>query len=68
MFVFYCVLTVCTVGYVCLFCGNQIFVDFVSFLPIIIYEALYIYIMLKVSIIFAVPSFKIYKYVYQLVC
>ena len=33
--------TVCTVGYVCLFCGDQIFVDFVSFLSMIIYEVLY---------------------------
>ena len=30
--------TVCTVGYVCLFCGDQIFVYFVSFLSMIIYE------------------------------
>ena len=27
-----------TVGYVCIFCGDQIFVYFVSFLPMIIYE------------------------------
>ena len=27
--------TVCTVGYVCSFCGDQIFVDFVTFLSII---------------------------------
>ena len=33
--------TVCTVGYICLFCGDQIFVDFVSFLSMIIYEILY---------------------------
>ena len=33
--------TVCTVGYVCLFCGDQIFVYFVSFLSMIIYEVLY---------------------------
>ena len=33
--------TVCTVGYVCSFCGDQIFVDFVSFLFMIIYEVLY---------------------------
>ena len=33
--------TVCTVGYVCLFHGEQIFVDFVSFLSMIIYEVLY---------------------------
>ena len=33
--------TVCTVGYVCLLCRDQIFVDFISFLPMIIYEVLY---------------------------
>ena len=33
--------TVCTVGYVYLFCEDQIFMDFVSFLSMIIYEALY---------------------------
>ena len=33
--------TVCTVGYVCLFCGDQIFMDFVSFSFMIIYEVLY---------------------------
>ena len=33
--------TVCTVGYICLFHGDQIFVDFVSFLSMIIYEVLY---------------------------
>ena len=33
--------TFCTVGYVCLFCGDQIFVSFVSFLSMIIYEILY---------------------------
>ena len=27
----YCVVTVCNVGYVCTFCRDQIFVDFVSF-------------------------------------
>ena len=31
---------VCTVGYVYLFRGDQIFVDFVSFLSMIIYEDL----------------------------
>ena len=30
--------TVCTVGYVCLFCGGQIFVDFISFLS---YDSLF---------------------------
>ena len=30
--------TICTVGYVYLFCGDQIFVYFVGFLSIIIYE------------------------------
>ena len=34
-------ITVCTLGYVCLFCGNQIVVYFVSFLFMIIYEILY---------------------------
>ena len=33
--------TVCTVGYICLFRGGQFFVDFVSFLSLIIYEVLY---------------------------
>ena len=33
--------TVCTVGYICLFYGDQIFVDLVSFLSMIIYEVLY---------------------------
>ena len=32
---------VCTVGYVCIFCGDQVFVYFVSFLSMIIYEVLY---------------------------
>ena len=32
---------VCTVGYVCSFHGNQIFVYFVIFLSMIIYEVLY---------------------------
>ena len=32
---------VCTVGYVCLFCGDQISMYFVSFLSMIIYEVLY---------------------------
>ena len=35
MFVFYCVVTVCNVGYDCSFCG-EIFVDFVSFSSMII--------------------------------
>ena len=35
--------TVCTVGYICLFCGDQIFVNFVSFLSMI-----FIYMMFKV--------------------
>ena len=34
---------VCTVGYVCLFCADQMFVYFVSFLSMIIYEVLYIH-------------------------
>ena len=33
--------TICTVGYVCLFHKDQIFMDFVSFLSMIIYEVLY---------------------------
>ena len=33
--------TVGTVGYICLFHGDQIFVDFVSFLSMIIYEVLH---------------------------
>ena len=33
--------TVGTVGYVCLLCRDQLFVDFVSFLSMIIYEILY---------------------------
>ena len=33
--------TVCTVGYACLFCGDQIVIYFVSFLSMIIYEVLY---------------------------
>ena len=34
-------ITVCTIGYVCSFCRDQIFMDFVSSLSIIIYEVLY---------------------------
>ena len=34
-------LNFCTVGYVCSFCGDQIIVDFVSFLSMIIYEVSY---------------------------
>ena len=33
--------TVCTVGYVCSFRGDEFFVDFVSFLSMIIYQVLY---------------------------
>ena len=33
--------TVCIVGYICLFRGDQIFVGFVTFLSMIIYEVLY---------------------------
>ena len=33
--------TVCTVGYICLFHGDEILVDYVSFLSMIIYEVLY---------------------------
>ena len=32
--------TVCTVGYVCLFCGDQIFMYLVSFLSVISYEVI----------------------------
>ena len=32
---------VCTIGYVCSFREDQIFMDFVSFLSMIIYEILY---------------------------
>ena len=32
---------VCTVGYVIIFCGDQVFVYFVSFLSMITYEVLY---------------------------
>ena len=37
---FYCVVTVCNVGYVCLLHRVQFFVDFVSCLFMIIYEVL----------------------------
>ena len=41
-FAFYCVVSnSCTVGYISLFCGDQIFMDFFSFLSLIIYEVLY---------------------------
>ena len=36
-FVLFSVSTVCTVGYVCSFCEGHIFVDFASFLSMIIY-------------------------------
>ena len=39
MFVFYCI--TCSVVYVCIFCGDQVFVCFVSFLFMIIYEVVY---------------------------
>ena len=35
--------TVCTVGYICLCHGDQIFMDFVNFLSTIIYEVLYMW-------------------------
>ena len=38
---FYCVVSVCNIGHVCSFCGDQIFMDFISFLSVIIYEVLY---------------------------
>ena len=34
--------TVCTVGYVCLFCEDQIFMAFVSFLSMVFYEVIYV--------------------------
>ena len=34
--------TICTVGYVCLFRRHQTFVNFISFLSMIIYEVVYI--------------------------
>ena len=41
--------TVCTVGYVCSFCRDQIFMDLVSFLSVIIYGSfIYIIMMFKV--------------------
>ena len=46
--------TVCTVGYICLFCGDQIFVDSVSFLSMIIYE---FYIHDVKDNMFAAPGF-----------
>ena len=42
MFVFYCIVNnSCIIGYVCIFCGDQVFVYFVSFLSMIIYEVFY---------------------------
>ena len=49
--------TVCTVAYICLLCGDQIFVDFVSFLPMIIYVVLFIYMHDVQGITFAAPGF-----------
>ena len=38
---FYCIVKiVCTVRYVCILCGDQVFVYFVTFLFMIIYEVL----------------------------
>ena len=34
-------LTDCTIGYICSFRRDQIFVDFVSFLSVILYDVLY---------------------------
>ena len=56
MFLFYCVVTICNVGYVCSFHGDQIFVDFVSFLSMIIF----IHFIYDVKgIIFAAPGFYV---------
>ena len=33
--------TVCTVGYICVFRGDQIFMDFVSFLSMTFFEVLH---------------------------
>ena len=57
--VFLCVIvlsvTLCTIEYVCLLHRDQIFVDYVSFLSMIIYVVLYdVY-----GIIFAMPGFEI---------
>ena len=51
--VFSCIIVlsvkVCTVKYICYFCRDQIFVDFVGFLSMIIYGSfLYIIMMFKV--------------------
>ena len=35
--------TVCTVGYICLFCEDQIFMDFVSLLSMIIFMKFYMH-------------------------
>ena len=35
--------TICTVGYICLFRGDQIFMDFVSFLSMIIMKFYILY-------------------------
>ena len=44
MFVLYCVVSnSCTVGYVCSFCRDQIFMHFVNSLSMVIYEVLYRY-------------------------
>ena len=53
IFVFYCIVSnSCTVGYVCVFSGDHVFMYFVSFLSMIIFEVLY-------TLTFAVPGFKI---------
>ena len=75
--------TVHTVGYFCLFRGDQIFMDFVRFLSMIIYEALYTWCLrynicsawfldIRISICFGSHSFPswsdICEYVYVYVC
>ena len=42
--------TICTVGYICVFRGDQIIVDFVSFLSMIIYEVLLVLVLLDYRI------------------
>ena len=59
---------VCTIGYVCIFCGDQVFVYFVTFLSMIIYEVLYTYMMFKAlhlqRLVFRFNNINLYSYVY----
>ena len=50
---FYCVIAVCTVGYVCSFHGDQIFVDFISFLSMIIMK-FYMHDVLRLCFIYMI--------------